>query len=133
MQPCLETGSLVGRIIAGHPSTTSSAGMIGIDKARRSDRKVDLAIFESSGRNSEGLVSDCDLTEEEKGASTSRYKHYLARAEWDRIIVPITVESSGRPCAFGLVSAETQYPEAETIGSGTVSGQISEQIGRAHV
>ncbi|KAJ3485952.1 hypothetical protein NLI96_g4573 [Meripilus lineatus] len=130
MLPTLETGGLVGRITADHPSTTSSTGMVGTDRARRSNPKVDLAIFESSGRNSEGLVSECDLTEEEKEASTSRHKHHIARAEWDRIVVPITVESSTRPCAFKPVSAEIQYPEAETTGNGTASGRIVEHIGK---
>ncbi|KAJ3485963.1 hypothetical protein NLI96_g4580 [Meripilus lineatus] len=130
MQSHLETGGLVGRITTGHPSTTSSTSIIDSNGAKHSNPKVDLSIFESSGRNSEGLVSECDLTEAEKEASTSPYKHYLARAEWDRIVVPITVESSTRACAFEPVGAETQSPEAETMGSGTISGKITRPVGK---
>ncbi|KAJ3485949.1 hypothetical protein NLI96_g4578 [Meripilus lineatus] len=121
MQPCLESGGLVGRITTDHPATASSTGIIcNNTRTRRSQVKVDLSIFESSGGHLPGLISECDLTKEEEDASTSHHKHYLARADWDRILVPIAVESSTRPCAFEPVSAESESPEAETIGSGTV-------------
>ncbi|KAJ3485960.1 hypothetical protein NLI96_g4583 [Meripilus lineatus] len=125
MQPILESGGLAGRITADHPSNTSSTGIVGTNMP---NVKVDLSIFESSGRNSEGLVTKCDLTAQEKKDSNNPFDSYLARADWDQIVVPIEVKSINYPCAFYLPEAQSTYPEAGTIKGEESRGQITQYV-----
>ncbi|KAJ3485962.1 hypothetical protein NLI96_g4581 [Meripilus lineatus] len=127
MQPILESGDLVSRITAEHPLKISATGIVG---TTMSNVKVDISIFESSGRDSQGLVTNCDLTEQEKQDSQNSFKSYLARADWDKIVVPIEVKTSRYPCAFNLPSARSPYPEAGSIGGEEVRGQITQYVAR---